>query len=268
MDRSISWSVRCQHESQCWENNAFLTLTYDDEHLPWDGSLSGEEPRLFIRYLRRHLTGVQLAPPECPFNGGRSPIRYFGCGEYGTKRGRAHYHLLLFNVRFTDTTPVGKATYTSSLVSRLWKHGSHLIGTVNPGSASYVAGYALKKVSKWEREQKYGVMDPETGEFRVRKPEFAMMSLKPPIGSYWFARYKSELRNGFVVVNGKETPIPRLYRDKLKLSDPSLFDEMQFNRHQKMASFDPADRTPQRLAVRERVLKAKKAFHKRDHMED
>lgn len=264
MDRSQQWALRCRHEAATWTHNVFLTLTYDDEHLPWHGSLNGDEPRLFIRYLRRRLDGVQ----EAPDGSGRKPIRYFGCGEYGSQRARAHYHLLLFNVQFGDVSPYGKETYTSKLVSELWKYGSHLIGEVTPASASYVSGYALKKVGAWDRARVYGVHDPDTGEYVERKPEFAMMSLKPPIGWYWYAKHKSDLRHGFIVVDGKQVAVPRLYRDKLALDDPGLHEQMEWKRYQKASNFDPADRTEARLAVRGEVARRKKEFFKRSHLED
>lgn len=264
MDRSLSWALRCRHEAAMWTHNCFLTLTYDDEHLPWHGSLCTKEPRRFIRYLRRFITGAEVAPD----GSGRKPVRFFGCGEYGSRRSRAHYHILLFNVRFNDVHQYGAETYTSDLVSRLWTKGSHLIGSVTPASASYVAGYALKKVSAWQREQRYGVVDYSSGEFVERQPEFAMMSLKPPIGYYWYAKFKSELRNGYCVVDGKEVAIPRLYRDKLAVDSPRLHEEMQWNRDKKMFSFDPADRSPARLAVREEIVRARKSFFSSSHMED
>lgn len=264
MDRSMSWSLRCRHEAAMWTHNCFLTLTYDDEHLPWHGSLSTTEPRRFIRYLRRKMSGVEVAPD----GSGKRPIRFFGCGEYGTRRARAHYHLLLFNVRFDDVAKYGSETYTSSLVSELWRKGTHLLGTLTPASASYVAGYALKKVSAWQRESKYGAVNYETGEFVQRVPEFAMMSLKPPIGYYWYEKYKSELRSGFVVVDGKEVAVPRLYRDKLAVDSPRLHEEMQWNRQKKMVSFNPADRSEARLAVRGAVASARKQFFSSSHMED
>lgn len=253
LDRSLSWSIRCRHEASCWDNNAFVTLTYDDKHLPRDGSLDKEAPRLFIRYLRRHITGVQAAPGSSA-----RPIRYFGCGEYGSQRGRAHYHLLLFNVRFTDRHTYGKETYTSDLLSKLWTYGDHLVGDVTAASASYVAGYALKKVSAWEREQVYG----------DRVPEFPMMSLKPAIGQYWYDKYKSDLRHGYVVADGKQLPVPRFYRDKLAVDNPSLFEEMEWRRFQKASSFDPADRSEARLADRELVMQSRKKFFKQSHLED
>ena len=264
LERSKTWSLRCRHEASTWTHNAFLTLTYDDDHIPWHGSLCTQLPRRFIRYLRRNITGVELAPGSDD----RRPIRYFGCGEYGSKRARAHYHILLFNVRFDDVQKYGRDTYTSSLVSKLWPYGTHLIGNVTPASASYVAGYALKKVSAWEKEQKYSVADFETGEVVQRVPEFAMMSLKPPIGYYWYEKYKAELGAGYIVADGSQVAIPRLYRDKLAVHDPALHERMQWNKFKQAKSFDPADRTEERLAVREEVAISRKQFYSQTHMED
>lgn len=258
------WSVRCQHEASLWDNNAFLTLTYDDAHLPPGGTLVREDANLFIRYLRRELEGVEVAPD------GRKPIRFFGCGEYGSRRLRAHYHFLLFNVRFPDLVKYGSDTCTSELVSKLWKKGTvQIVPRIEPGSAKYVCGYATKKGPRWgKRGEKIGVVDPETGECLERIPEFPMMSRMPGIGHWWYEKYKSELRNGFVVVDGQQLPVPRLYRDKLAVDDPQLHEQMEWQRYQKAAAFDPADRSAARLAAREDVARSRKSFFKRDHLED
>ena len=92
MERSKTWAVRCRHESLFWDHNVFVTLTYDDDHLPWHGSLVPEHLQLFVKRLRKALSGVQVAPGSV-----HRPIRFFGCGEYGSTSKRAHYHLLLFN---------------------------------------------------------------------------------------------------------------------------------------------------------------------------
>ncbi|ACZ33198.1 conserved hypothetical protein [Chlamydia pneumoniae LPCoLN] len=77
------WSYRCVHEASLYEKNCFLTLTYDDKHLPQYGSLVKLHLQLFLKRLRD-----RISPHK---------IRYFGCGEYGTKLQRPHYHLLIFN---------------------------------------------------------------------------------------------------------------------------------------------------------------------------
>lgn len=263
LEKRQQWSLRCRHEASCWDHNAFVTLTYDDAHLDWRGSLDKEHPSLFLRYLRRELSGVQSAPSS-----EKRPIRFFGCGEYGTQRNRAHYHLLLFNVRFTDNERYGERTYTSKLVSRLWPYGSHLIGDVTPASAAYVAGYSLKKVQAIFRDSAYRVVNLDTGEVSEREREFNMCSRKPGIGHYWYEKYKSELRSGYCVTDGRQQSVPRFYDKKLRVDAPLLHEEMLWHKYKKGKSFDPADRTEARLTVREGVVAARQAFFSSTHMED
>lgn len=37
--RTREWAVRIMHEMSEWEDSVFLTLTYDDDHIPDDQSL-------------------------------------------------------------------------------------------------------------------------------------------------------------------------------------------------------------------------------------
>lgn len=34
LGKAQAWATRCYHESQLYKENSFITLTYDDEHLP------------------------------------------------------------------------------------------------------------------------------------------------------------------------------------------------------------------------------------------
>jgi len=49
LERSRQWAMRCIHEAQLHQNNCFITLTYDDEHLPKDLSLDHRDFQLFFR---------------------------------------------------------------------------------------------------------------------------------------------------------------------------------------------------------------------------
>ena len=39
LERSRQWAIRCAHEAQSHERNCFITLTYDNEHLPENRSV-------------------------------------------------------------------------------------------------------------------------------------------------------------------------------------------------------------------------------------
>ena len=85
---SRSWAVRCVHESTLHEHNCFLTLTFDDDHLPSDHSVHVRDVQLFLKRLRKSL--------------GDTKVRFFACGEYGAKNDRPHYHLIIFGYDFSD----------------------------------------------------------------------------------------------------------------------------------------------------------------------
>ena len=53
LERSRQWAIRCVHEASLYKDNCFLTLTYDDEHLPEDGSLNVRDVQLFLKKLRK-----------------------------------------------------------------------------------------------------------------------------------------------------------------------------------------------------------------------
>lgn len=216
MERGKLWALRCRHEASCWDSNVFLTLTYDDDHLPWHGSLDRSHVQGFLKRLRARIPGYEALPGS-----DHRPIRFFGSGEYGEKLGRPHYHLCLFNVRFTDTSKhsekKGRKLYTSRMLEDLWPYGSHTLGLCEPGSMAYSARYASKKIfGRGLREHAYGVTNYETGEYVERVPEFAMMSNRPGIGQYWFDKFHPELLRGYVVSDGKKVSVPRFYERKLK----------------------------------------------------
>ena len=71
LDRARMWAARIVHESSLYDDqcgNSFITLTYDDDHLPEDEGLRKSDFQKFMKRLRK-------AMPQ--------KIRFFMCGEYG-----------------------------------------------------------------------------------------------------------------------------------------------------------------------------------------
>lgn len=80
---------RMQDEALCHDKMPlFVTLTYDNVHLPSDGADKDGVQR-FLKRLRHSL--------------GR--FRYVLCSEYGKKHGRIHYHLVLYGVDYDEMVP-------------------------------------------------------------------------------------------------------------------------------------------------------------------
>ncbi len=246
IERTRVWAVRCMHEAQMHDFNSFVTLTYDDEHVPRDGSLRYEHLRLFFKRLRRKM----------------GPFRYFACGEYGEEGGRPHYHACLFGLYFGDrelfsSGGSGSRLYTSKLLSALWPYGFASVGDVEFKSAQYVAGYVTKKLSGVAAEERYLRFD-EYGVAYWLEPEGGRMSRRPGIGANWWSSFGQEVLNrGNVVMSGVEMKVPRYYG---KLCKDPAFD---FVEQSAINKFKAEDNTPERLAVREIVALAGVAQNKR-----
>lgn len=199
------WKVRIVHEASLHEDNCFVTLTYDAEHIPDDYSVSVRALQLFMKRLRKQL--------------GR-PIRYFACGEYGDHGHRPHYHLIIFGWMPQELTPwrksnSGHVLYRSAEIERAWGQGHCEVGSVTPDSAQYVAGYVIKRRSGVDADAYYTRHNPLTGELVRQASEFILMSSRPGIGAAWFEKYADDaFPDDFVVVDGKKMPVPRYYLQK------------------------------------------------------
>lgn len=140
--------------------NAFVTLTYaSDEQVTLDPA----HARDFLKRIRRSIEPVK--------------IRFYLVGEYGDKSERPHYHVALFNYPccthgLTQYNRNGiKCCDTCKTIQLLWGYGNIYVGSLEPHSAAYIAGYVTKKMTRYDDIR-----------LNNRHPEFARMSLKPGIG--------------------------------------------------------------------------------------
>lgn len=228
LERARQWAVRCQHEAQLHASNLFVTLTYDDAHLPPGGSLQPGDMVLFLKRLRKH------AGPG---------LRFFQCGEYGDKTHRPHHHAILFNCYFPDSRKLhGNSDLSrSDKLDQLWGLGLCTFGQVTFESANYVARYTLKKLGTTHQGNLH--------------PPYLTMSRRPGIGSTWIAAYGRQVAiKDYLIVNGKKSGVPRFYRDRLSKSHPSLQTAAAIRRRGRAAS-DP-NNTGSKLIVRETVKQA------------
>ena len=233
LERSRQWAIRCIHEAQMFGNkNVFVTLTYNNQHLPLDGSLDYSHFQGFMKRLRK-----RFVPPN-PFDPKLDPeayadfalkhgVRFYMCGEYGDESRRPHYHAILFNIKFDDRvrwrkTPTGYYQYRSKTLEDLWGLGNCEFGDVTFKSAAYVARYIMKKVNGDAATMHYCDIDPETGEILAElKPEFSQMSRRPGIGRGWIEKFQSDVYpHGSLVVNGREVRPPRYYDQYFRSVDP------------------------------------------------
>lgn len=207
---ATSWAVRCVLESLEHKDNVFLTLTFNDEHLPADYSLCKATLQKFMKRFRK-----SIFPAKC---------RFFASGEYGKQAGkRPHYHLLVFGVGVRN--PVFQNLswdYKHQgfwCECKAWKDdkgdsiGNCFIGTITIKSAYYVAKYSVKKLT--------GELGKEYYESRGVIPEFSLSSRRPGIGLHYLEDQQDTiLKKGYIGVNGSKYPIPRYFTKKLKEKIP------------------------------------------------
>ena len=202
VNKSKEWAVRCVLEGLYYDENYFLTLTYDDDNLPSDLLLHRKDLQDFLKRLRHYCK-----------------IRYFGCGEYGTKNNRPHYHLILFGLHLDDLKPVGAGLYESETIKKCWPFGFHYLGSMSYASCAYVAGYATKKFFK--------SIDKEHS-------EWICFSSHPGIGAQWFKdHYNTSLEYDCVIGplgSSKVAPIPRYFDKMAELLDNARYVEMKAHR--------------------------------------
>lgn len=246
LERSRQWAMRCTHEAQLYPENCFVTLTYDDEHLPFGSTLVKTDLQKFMKRLRKRF-------PQ--------KIRFYSCGEYGENFCRPHYHLCLFNCDFDDKYPWtknnGNIYYRSETLEKLWPFGFSLIGELTFESAAYTARYILKKQLGPDAAKHYETADPETGEIYEHAPEFTTMSLKPGIGAEWLQKYRTDVYDfDFVVIKGKKMKPPKYYDRVIEVEYPSDYKKI---RRQRIlgAKLHTEDQTPARLRDREICTEAR-----------
>lgn len=244
--KSREWANRCSVELSYYKYNYFITLTYDDNHLPVNYCTdpeSGEvmesytvdkrDWQLFMKRLRKEYS--KLYPEE--------KLRFFMSAEYGDRSLRPHMHAIIFNLFIPDLKPYkkndqGDQLYTSEWLNSFWTvedpkkdkfkrpkglKGMIIIGKPDWESIAYTARYVCKKLN--------GEYANVYEKFNI-EPEFSLMSRNPGIGRTFYEENKQKIETqDFFYIEGKRGArpfsIPRYYRDLYYLDFPDSADGMK-----------------------------------------
>ena len=197
------------HELHYHKDSSFVTLTYDDDHIPDFASLRKSHFQKFMKRLRKRLL--------------ERKIRYFACGEYGETTQRPHYHMILFGLSLRDPD--------KQLVKDSWEYCDwsnrtierNSFGMVEPESIQYVAGYIDKKFTGELAEREY--------KDKNREPVFKVSS--QGLGRQYCDDYQEEfLDNQFIRYRGNKVSIPRYYLKRLDIKS-DFFDTEENNQRKK-----------------------------------
>lgn len=231
LDYSRRWADRLMLELDHSKTALFFTLTYDNEHATpamFDDSfgdfwytLVKKDLQDFNKRLRWHFR--------------QKEIRFYSCGEYGSKTLRPHYHGIYFGLSFDDfpdkqLLALNKAKqpiYTSNILRNIWKNGHVSIGNVSWQSCAYVARYNLKKLE-------HG--DDLISASRNCIPEFSLMSRNPGISGYFYDDhpeiFDSPRDKIFIEDSFGQRPVDGVYMpsyifEKLALINKPLYDKIK-----------------------------------------
>lgn len=271
LERSRQWAVRIMHEVSMHDDNSFLTLTYDAEHLPDRKMLCMRDWQLFMKRLRKFFGTERISFYHCGEYGEEckncgEAKRACRCGTWESTLGRPHYHAVVFGVDFPDKrlrerNARGEPLFESDSLTRLWGNGIAVLGAVTFESAAYVARYCCSKITGERASEHYRRVDRATGEIYWLPPEYATMSLRPAIGRAWYEKYSADVvSTDSVVVRGMESRPPRYY-DKLR---DSVELKLAKQKRTKGALKHSRDQSAKRLKVREAVKLASVKFLKRE----
>lgn len=239
LDYSRQWANRCMLELQYHESSFFVTLTYDDFHVPrsWytDPStgeafqsltLQKRDFQLFMKRLRKRFSDQR--------------IRFFMCGEYGGQTMRPHYHAIIFGLKLDDLveykkSPQGFSYYNSPSLQACWSDqegrpiGYAVVADVSWESCAYTARYILKK-QKGDEAHFYT-------DFNIQ-PEFTLMSRKPGIARQYFDDHPDIYDYDFINLKTEKKGLkfkpPRYYDNLFDIENPERMSEIKEIR-QKMA---------------------------------
>jgi hypothetical protein len=194
--RSSHWSFRINEEQKKAKTSCFLTLTYEKTPLSANGlpTLVKKDYQNFFKRLRK------LAPAQK----GKNRLKYFACGEYGTKTQRPHYHAIVFNI---PQDIINNATQ----IRDTWKHGHVMVTNSNLATINYVVGYITKGGFKHQIDKEHGIYDDRE------------CYLTPSMIKY----YKDRKLFCIVHEDGHILSMPRYYKNKIfnKMELKELFKE-------------------------------------------
>lgn len=228
LDYSRQWADRCMLELQDSDSAYFLTLTYDDQHLPRSVYADPDTGEAMASYTLRKDEFQKFMKRLRYYFG--DEIRFFACGEYGSRTFRPHYHAIVYNIHFDDLqfykkSETGDFYYNSPKLDRAWKAGFAVIGEVTWQSCAYVARYCMKKAQ--------GVSSETYAKFNI-EPEFTLMSRRPGIGRRYLDAHPDLYQFNKISIatekGGKDITIPKYFDRVISAEHPELIESLKARR--------------------------------------
>lgn len=218
--RTSQWSFRLVKQSEVSNTSLFVTLTYDNEHVPIMLKPGGSG---YMTLVKKHVQDfLKRLRKISPKSNGK--ISYYCAGEYGSQFMRPHYHLIMFNA---------EAKY----IDKAWTAGSVYYGDVTGASAGYTCKYINKgKAVPVHRN------DDRVPEFSLMSKRMGVSYLTPQILKY----HRDDVSRMYITMDGgARLALPRYYK-QIIFSDPNdpnrYVDSLRLSAHLVATKADQAER--------------------------
>lgn len=181
--KRMNWLMRVEQEFK--KNDLpsyFLTLTYDERHVPRRKGVK----TLYKRHPQLFLKRVRKAGYKC---------KYIIVGEYGSQTKRPHYHAIFW----TDAP--------QEQLCKSWNYGSIHIKNVGRGSILYTLKY---------------IVQPKEGDNLEKQKTFALFSkglglkyMTPAMYNWHNPQSDDQRPKFYCLIEGRRVPLPKYYKDKI-----------------------------------------------------
>lgn len=252
--RAIDLSTRMQHEAFMHERTCVPTLTYAPEHVT---VLGRPQWRADVDTWLQDVRNVARRKWN-------QRVRYDVITEYSPVRKRPHVHAILFGVWprdavFWKRSKKGNGVlWRSAEFDATWPWGQVLFEEFTPGAAAYVANHQAFKFNGSALQEFLTVRSPMGDVLGYLEPELHLVSKRPGLGAGFFEKHGAQMMQlGHTVAGHAKVGLPRYYK---RLADrvPEYADALAKLKEQGKQAIlaDAANRTPERLVVREEVAAA------------
>ncbi|QCS36208.1 replication initiator protein [Capybara microvirus Cap1_SP_162] len=258
LNKARQWANRIVLEKQDYpeEQVWFLTLTYDDEHVPFGMTVDMETGEEIVNMTLKKEDEVKFMHDLRQYYQRKyniDGIRFYMAGEYGSTTNRPHYHYILYGLPLDQTklkrisiNELGQTLWTHEEIEKIWNKGMITIGRVTWESACYVARYCTKKITGKDAEWYYkaqGIIPP-----------FTQMSRRPGIGANYLEKNKDAIytTDSIPIANKKTASLvspPKSFDRIMEKYEPEFMEQLKRERRRRAelneaAKFKATDLTP------------------------
>lgn len=285
--KAKEWATKIMLESMQHEENYMITFTYDEKYLPrkdyiicedgeifyddgtWNSYLDYEHARNVIRKIRdwqRKEYGIQN-------------IKIFGCGEYGGKGGRAHFHIIFMglhiepgDVKIHQVDQEGNIIYECKKIQDCWIPPKSIRGKAEPmgfvsvaecnwQTARYVAGYVQKKNIHYNKKDEYEFYCHKEKYYarRGQTEEKCFMSTHPGIGKSYYEKESIKFfEDGYIMIRGAKNKIvpaaiPRYFVRMLENDCEPMYERYKAERQEAAEKAEAVKMSQTSLTIKEQL---------------